>query len=222
MKNLFIIAFIVGISNQTFSQLIESLNLSSALTFNKNKDIFVKKYSNQNGKKFECYDLNVLNLDLAYYPVQNGIDCGYFVINEQKISVDFYLNQVICDLDYGSFEVYTFKLNSDNFIILNAIGNVSGSATRRVFNNLFKINGDRISYFAFSSIYGSENNFGDFNDDGKLDYLETSYDKFDPNYKTVFTTLINDQFIKDETKYIKFIKIIEGNKIKAKITEKRW
>lgn len=220
MRKLLVLVFIIGFCNLSFSQLVETLKLPSDLKFTKVEGLFVKKECSQDGKKYECYEFNIPNMSLSYYPLQIGLDCGYFVVNENKFIPNS--NKLSCDLDYGSFEVYKLELRSNQFILVNAIGNVSGTATRRVFNNLFKISLNDVVFFPLTSIYGDETNFGDFNSDGELDYLETSYDKFDPDYKTVFSTMSKDQFIKDKTKYIKLTRMVKGKKIKVKIIDKKW
>ncbi|MBK8390831.1 MAG: hypothetical protein IPL23_16775 [Saprospiraceae bacterium] len=219
MKNIITSLLLLGYSSYAHSQLIESLDLRSAVLFTKIEGNFTKKYATQNDAKYECYEFNSSHLALAYIPIQKEIDCGYFEINEQIFYTE---NKLACDLDYGSFSVYKLNLNSDEFILLNSIANVSGTASRRVFNNLFLLNSNGIKYFPLTSIYGSERNFGDFNSDGKLDYLETSYNQFDPIYKTVFTSLDNYEFKKDQNKYIIFEKILLCNKISTKIMEKKW
>ena len=46
--------------------------------------------------------------------------------------------------------------------------------------------------------------------------------KFDPKYKAIFTTLYDDKFQKDETKFIRFTKVEENNKWVSKVIEKKW
>ena len=194
----YLILFILFILwNHPKCQLIESLNLPSSIEFSKIEGDFIKKQFSQDGKNYECYEFSSAIVDLSYYPLQSNIDCGYFLLNENKFELRLYLNQIACDLDYASFEVFMLEMKTDSFILVNSIGNVSGTATRRVFNNLFKISGTEIKYFPLTSLYGSEKNFGDFNKDGQLDYIETFYDKVDPYYKIIFSTLQNDQFTKD-------------------------
>ena len=219
----YLILFILFILwNHPKCQLIESLNLPSSIEFSKIEGDFIKKQFSQDGKNYECYEFSSAIVDLSYYPLQSNIDCGYFLLNENKFELRLYLNQIACDLDYASFEVFMLEMKTDSFILVNSIGNVSGTATRRVFINLFKISGTEIKYFPLTSLYGFEKNFGDFNKDGQLDYIETFYDKVDPYYKIIFSTLQNDQFTKDEKKFIRFKKIINSGTIKTKIIEKKW
>jgi hypothetical protein len=207
-----------------FCQILETLDLSSTVQFKRIEGDFIKKNGTQNGSINECFEfINDANIELCYFPVQSDVDCGYFIIKKQKFGGELYNSKLACDLDYGSFEVFQLNMKSSGkFLLINSIGNVSGTATRRVFSNLFKITETGLVYFPLMSIYGSANNFGDFNNDGILDYIEVTYDKFDPNFKAIFTTISDDKFVKDETKFIRFSKVEKNNKWTAKIIEKKW
>ncbi len=222
MRKYLILFILFILLNQINCQLIESLKLPSSIHFTKIEGDFIKKQFSNDGKNYECYEFSSANVDLSYYPLQSNIDCGYFELNENKFSPDLYFQQLACDLDYGSFEVFILKMKSDSFILVNAIGNLGGSTTRRVFNNLFKFTNGVITYIPLASLYGSEKNFGDFNFDGQIDYLETVYDKTDPYYKTIFTTLQNDKFVMNESKFIRFKKLIGTRKLNTVIIEKNW
>lgn len=68
-----------------------------------------------------------------------------------------------------------------------------------------------IKYVALWGVFSNDQNFGDFNNDGKLDFLEVRYNKFDPHYKLTMKSLSKDyvfETIKD--KYIDFKRTIDN------------
>ncbi len=144
MKKYFILFALSFFWIQAKSQLIQTLNLHSSINFSKIEGEFTKKHDISNGIDHECYEFNSITIALSYYPIQNGINCGYFVLNDNKFEPNSTLNKLACDLDYGSFEVFKLEYQNCTFILLNAIGNVGGSATRRVFNNLFRVSDKKI------------------------------------------------------------------------------
>jgi hypothetical protein len=175
-------------------------------SFKKNKEI-------QSGAKNEYYKFSKSKIDFCYYPKQANINCGYFRLFGKIIVLnDKFENNLGCDLDYGSFELFSYTLNKRNYLILNAIRFGSGTTTRFIYCNLFDITErENISYYPLSSIYGSGLSFGDYNNDNKIDFLEIEYEK---NSKTtdMFTLIMKTHdaekkmFYTVENKYINFVR----------------
>ncbi|NJO24540.1 MAG: hypothetical protein HC867_00320 [Bacteroidia bacterium] len=182
MRYLFCTFFKILVCSTSFGQydtIIKSLvetpsNCPQRLngSFKKNKEI-------QSGEKIEYYKFSKSKTDFCYYPKQANINCGYFRLFGKVFALnDKFENNLSCDFDYGSFELYRYSLNKRNYLILNAIRYGSGTTTRFVYCNLFDItNKDSIIYYPLASIYGSGFSFGDYNNDGRLDFLQIEYDK---------------------------------------------
>jgi hypothetical protein len=206
--------------------IIHSLNKKSNVAVKVIKGDFLRKKMSQNGREIEYLKFSNLLYNIAYTPAQSNIKCGYFTMNKQKFEFNnSSLPNLFCDLDDKSFELYQIKLRREKYLLLTCIGNVSGTGTRRVFCNLFNITSTKsIKFYPLYALYGSFLNFNDFNSDGILDFLQTRYDKYDPNYIMTFTSLKGNSFVVDTTKYIKIQKVIDTNNINFhfKILKRKW
>lgn len=190
--------------------IIKSLNLNSNNNPTLIEGLFEKKLESSKQKKIYYYDFSNPNYDFCYYPMQQGISCGYFKVNSQIIEVkNAYPYNLGCDLDYGSFELSEVNFKNNKYLILTSINNGSGSSTRNVFCNLFDItNLAKIIFHPLWSLYGSKQCFGDFDQDNNLDFLEIRYDheteSNNDNYRITLTSLNKTEFKRKESKFIVF------------------
>lgn len=169
-------------------------------------------------------------IKLCYYPKQTNVQCGRFNIFGQNIYIEKSDNEEMsCDLDYGSFEVFNFSLNNKQYLIVNGIRYGSGMAANYVYLNIFDIsNKDSVISYQVSSFYGSEYNIGDFNSDGNLDYLKISYDTTSnsPNNFVLYLMSLdkeNQRFNNFQQKYKKFNRTYDNNNnLIFKVTASSW
>lgn len=182
-----------------------------------------------NGQTVIFFELSNSLVDLCYYPKSKGIKCGYLTINDKQFQVkgNYPHQSWGCDLDENSFELAKFNLGNSSYVILTAINWGSGSSTRIVFCHLFDITDkENIQHFPLWSMYGSSHCFGDYNNDGKIDFLQIRYDpeaKDNDVFRLTFSTLTNEKFTKDECKYIIFKRdyVSEGEP-KIRPLERNW
>lgn len=75
-------------------------------------------------------------------------------------------------------------------------------------------------------MYGSNLCFGDYNNDGNLDFLEIRYDpssKSTDVYRLTFTTLVDGKFIPVKDKYLVFQREFRNGDLPRITTiEKKW
>lgn len=192
IRKIIIINLVFFIKPIGHCQVAELLGLTWANKLEFISDKLNKRVEN-NSYFYEC---DSKEISLCYYPQQDGVECGYFVVNDEIIAIiDKFESNLACDFDYGSIKLYKTTIGKESIYILNSIINGSGTATRKVYHNLFVFRENKfLKYIPLWGIFSDENNFGDFNNDGKLDFLEVRYNKFDPNYKLTFTTLKEDLF----------------------------
>lgn len=82
-------------------------------------------------------------------------------------------------------------------------------------------------HYALWSVYGSHLSFGDYNNDGNLDFLETRYEqnaKDDNTFRLNLKTLSRDRktFQSFDSKYIIFHQEYTENSPKITVIEKKW
>lgn len=189
--------------------IINSLNIHSQVIPRLLDGYFYLRSEVHEENEINYYDFSNAKYDFCYYPKQTGIDCGYFILNGELIVLkDKYPNDLGCDLDYGSFELSEINLGDKQYLIITGIRYGSGTTTRHVYCILIDLaQSIRVKYFPLWSLYGSKRCFGDFNADGKIDFLEIRYDPHYRNpdiFRLTFSTLEHDVFVKDESKYISF------------------
>jgi len=135
-------------------------------------------------------------------------------------------NLLGCDLDYGSFIVYRLDINGKRFLIITAINFGSGTSTRHVFCNLFDITRKTIKYYSLESIYGSGACFGDFDDDGHLDFVRMSYDSIDSNNDRFLLRLYSLDSVLNRfqrrDRYILFARSYTSNSMHVDIIKRAW
>ena len=173
---------------------------------------FEKDFATDGDVDLECFFLSESGIDIAYYPKQKGVKCGYFEINEFCFLVDgkfIFKNgyHAGCDLDYGSFKVFEMNFKAKKYLLITSINNGSGTSTRYVYCHLFDVSDlDSITYFPLWSIYGSYACFGDFNQDGFLDFLRIRNESNmgDGYFRATLSTLYRDSFRIDSSHYIIF------------------
>jgi hypothetical protein len=170
----------------------------------------IKSTEVQNEQSVDFFELSNSFTDVCYYPKQNEVDCGYFVVGnkEFKVGGNYPHPSWGCDLDENSFELSEFSLQNKKFIALTAINWGSGSSTRIVFCHLFDVtNREEVLHFSLWSMYGSSRCFGDYNADGKIDFLQIRYDQESKDnnfFRMTFSTIEGDQFEEKEDKFIVF------------------
>ena len=207
---------------------VKSLSIHSEVVPISLEGDFVKVTEIQAGNEIVLYSFSNPRYDFCYYPKQSGIDCGYFSIDTHLLYVaDKYPHDLGCDLDYGSFELSNLKIGEKEYLILSSIRYGSGTTTRYVCCNLFDITiKDEIQFFPLWSMYGSSSCFGDYNADGKLDFLQIRYDpksKDNDIYRLTFSTLDGKGFRIDEDKYIVFKREYQDKGLPKIISiEEKW
>ena len=177
------------------------------------------------------YNFSNATLPIFYYP-PNVEDCGYFELfgkhytGKSKYDID---GNFGCDLDGETFKAFQFKLGNRSYFIITSIANANGRGTLYVFCQLFDITDKKnIIYYPLWSIFGSHLSFGDYNGDGRLDFLEVrnerAHTKDDDTFKLKLKTLNKDQksFEDVKGKYIIFHQEYVDNSPKITIIEKHW
>jgi hypothetical protein len=203
--------FFLHLSKEANCQIIQPLGFYSSRKIEFVTDKFQKNVDD----KHYFYEYNSSELILCYYPLQEGLNCGYFTVNGETIYIDSTFDKNnSCDFDYGSFKLFKIIDGKNNIYILNTIVNGSGNATRKMFHNCFIINENKfLKFVPLWGVYSNEECFGDFNNDGKLDFLEIRYNEFDPFYKLSLYTMNEDfVFIRDENFKLEFERTIKNDK----------
>lgn len=170
------------------------------------------------------FNLHGLQLKYCYPESASDSGCGYFIFNKQRFNLRgrFEYN-FACELDEASFDVYQGSFNGHKYILLTCINNGSNTYAMTVICNLFDItNKKAIKYYPLWSMFGSEFSFGDFNNDGKLDFLQSRYEAhYQGDYdilKLTLLTLKNGKFKSDNNKYITVRRT--GNSLK--VLNRKW
>lgn len=177
----------------------------------------------------DYYEFSDPDFQIFYYPPEN--DCGHFSIAGKQ-----YLlkgkhkerEEFGCDLDGQSLEAFQIKLRDCKYLLITSIAETSGKGTRVVFCQLFDVTDKKnVIHYALWSIYGSHLSFGDYNNDGKLDFLETRYEqnaKDDNTFRLNLKTLSRDKktFEAVKDKYIIFHQEYTEGLPKISVIEKHW
>ncbi len=108
---------------------------------------------------------------------------------------EFENDLLACNLDVTSFEIFRFTFGRKEYLLIKSIKAGSGEVTTYIIFHLFDItNLKKIEYYPLWSKYGSISCFGDFNHDGKLDFLrirdnwkETGKNTYKANLETLDT-----------------------------------
>lgn len=100
--------------------------------------------------------------------------CDYFLLFNKKFCPSEYIHDLpACELDINSFRLFKGVYNKHTYLLLTAINNGSGKSSTFVFCFLFDITDyNAIISYPLWSKYGGTSCFGDFNNDGKLDFLK--------------------------------------------------
>ena len=122
--------------------------------------------------------------------------------------------------------IYRLDINGKRFLIITAINFGSGTSTRHVFCNLFDITRKTIKYYSLESIYGSGACFGDFADDGHLDFVRMSYDSIDSNNDRFLLRLYSLDSVLNRfqrrDRYILFARSYTSNSMHVDIIKRAW
>jgi hypothetical protein len=176
-----------------------------------------------NGEKVNyMYIFSNKSIELKYIlPQIDSISdsCDYFLLFNKKFSPSAYIHDLpACELDINSFKLFKGEFNKRSYILLTAINNGSGKSTTLVFCLLFDItNHQEVKFFPLWSKYGGTSCFGDFNNDGKLDFLKAKEEN--NQLKIILMTLDGEEFRKyDDKHYI----IAKKSKSGVRIIKKNW
>lgn len=168
------------------------------------------------------YSFDVLGVKLQYCYPKVGSDsaCSYFIVNNQRIEIKGkFEGDFACDLDISSFHVYQGTFKGRRYILLTCTNTGSGSSTSSVICNLFDLTNLRaIKYYPLWSKYGSKFSFGDFNKDGKLDFLQSRIQGENEVLRISLLTLNAGKFKNEVDKYI----IVKQTKSSLKVIEQHW
>ena len=182
-----------------------------------------------NNQKEIFYELSNPLVDLSYHPKGLNLECGYLKINDKvfKVKGGYPHPSWGCDLDENSFELSRFDLGDRRYIILTAINWGSGSSTKIVFCHLFDITDiDNIHYYSLWSMYGSSHCFGDYNNDGNIDFLQIRYApeaKDNDTFKLNLSTIDEKKFKPVGNKFIIFRREYRNEGLpKIIVTEDNW
>ena len=176
-----------------------------------------------NGEKVNyMYTFRDKSIELKYIlPQIDSISdsCDCFVLFNQKFCPSAYIHDLsACELDISSFNLFKGVFNKRTYLLLTAINNGSGKSATLVFCFLFDItNPYEVKFFPLWSKYGGTSCFGDFNNDGKLDFLKVKEEN--NQLKMVLMTLDGDEFRKyDNDHYI----IAKKTKSGVRILKRNW
>lgn len=207
---------------------VKSLNIHSGVLAIPVEGIFEQDTEMQEGKEMVIFTFSNPRYDFCYYPKQPGIDCGYFSIGAKLIYVaDKYPYNKGCDFDYGSFRLSELKIEEKQYLILTCISYGSGTTTRYVYCNLFDVSRKgEVQFFPLWSMYGSGLCFGDYNADGKIDFLQIRYDpeaKDNDIFRLTFSTIDGKEFRRVEDKYVIFKREYQAESLpKIVPIEEKW
>lgn len=199
--------------NCQIHELNDYLKLKRNVTYSKIDFTLLKKRITMNGNELDCFDFSNTKIkDFVFIPPQLNLRCGYYISKEKVYNLGFGEKNLGCDLDMTSIEMFILELKTKRYLLVNS---TSPYNTKRVFHLVINLDNEN-EWFNLSSIYGKENNFGDFNLDGKLDFIEVEYDKFDPKFKASFYTL-NEGVKESQKKSYQLQRLLEDNVIKFEI-----
>ena len=213
MKEIIIFFLFFNLTTTLFGQydfVIKSLFPDVKIVPNKEELSLNHVNETVNGQKVTFFELSNSLVDLCYYPKSKNLECGYLTINDKPFEVkgNYPHQSWGCDLDENSFELAKFDLGSSSYIILTAINWGSGRSTRIVFCHLFDITDmENIEHFSLWSMYGSSHCFGDYNNDGKIDFLQIRYApeaRDNDVFRLTFSTINEKEFKAVEDKFITF------------------
>lgn len=147
-----------------------------------------------NGSGYKCTFSNPL-FPFTYYSPTETIDCGYFELFSQSYPIKGKYSEwqkFGCNLDVTTLRAFKLKIQDSEYVIITSIAESNGKGTRDVFLQLFDVSRNQPITHPLWSIYASHLSFGDYNNDGRLDFLETRYERKandDDTFRTTFKTL---------------------------------
>jgi hypothetical protein len=179
------------------------------------KTLLTSKIDSQNIRKTIWY-AHDSNLVFRFYSAGKSIKCNYWWVNGKVITVPNVIKGAPgCELDITSFEAYKLRFNSRKYVIVTCINSGSGNYSRLVYCNLFDVtNPSTIRYNCMVSEYGSEKCFGDFNEDGILDFLAIKKGPKNPNLFVANLYSLspsNGAFVLQKKNYLKFQRSYDRN-----------
>lgn len=172
------------------------------------------------------YRFNNPLIQLEYFYPQSPKDssCSYFVLNNARINLKGrYDHDFACDLDVTSFKMYQGLFNHRNYILLTGINTGSGTFTTSIICHLFDVTDkNAIKYYPLWSKYGSSACLGDFNKDGRLDFLKVRYFKGNQSKLRASIESLNNSFFEPFKEDIYFIDIQLTDNGDYKVLHKKW
>jgi hypothetical protein len=181
--------------------------------------------NNQQGQKpYSSYRFSntAFNFQYCYPEAKSDNDCSYFVVGGKRINIfGVFENNFACDLDISSFKLYKGSFKNRKYLLLTCINTGSGSSTTSVICNLFDITDiNSIKYYPLWAKFGSSTFFGDFDKDGKLDFIQSRY--YNGKKDLIFLKILSlsdGQFLdKSEGHFI----IIKVSGQKSEVVKKHW
>jgi len=181
------------------------------------------------GKGDLYYTFSSADFPITYYQPFNG--CGYFKLFGKNYILEnrFNIEKFGCEMDELTFKVFHLRIATRNYFLVTSIAESNGRGTRNVFCELFDVTDPRdVLFYPLWSLYGSRYYFGDYNGDGKLDFLEVRYDRTklrdDDTFKIQLQTLSGDwkTFTDVDGKYITFHQDFISNSFKLTTLENHW
>lgn len=162
-----------------------------------------------------------LKLEYCYPESKSDNGCSYFLLNGYRVNLKGnFESDFACDLDVTSFNMYKGQYKGKKYILLTGINNGSGSSTSSIICILFDItNKGGIKYYPLWSKYGGKECFGDFNNDGVLDFLKVRNEGDDTTLKLTLMSLNKSKFLPYKEDY--YIKL-KYNGQKLKVIERHW
>lgn len=155
------------------SDIVDQLSLNkSALKINEQKGGF-ENISSKEYNDVRRYRFKNKNVTLTYIENNYSSECDSFIVYGKRFGVEGkFEDNLACNLDVTSLRVFSFFFKGRKYILVESIKKASGIASSYIIFHLFDVtNKSNIVYFPAWSVYGSKSCFGDFNNDGILDFL---------------------------------------------------
>jgi hypothetical protein len=170
--------------------------------------------------------INGHDVKCCLYDTHSKGKSSYFLIDEQKLETakvfDGLPTEDLCD---RFFKVYTCNFQHRKYLLILTNYSDNHLCQYDVLCNLFDVTDKlHIMYFPLWSVYGGARCFGDFNHDGKLDFLKIRrIEGNDFRCKITLITLENEKFQPlDQDKHFIIFEFPENLKFKYRRLQKEW
>lgn len=159
-----------------------------------------------------------------FYNIKYGLDiCDCFSVMGKVVIPSKYYNKneiSACEFDETSLVVYKGFFAKNKYILITGINNGNNYSALNVFCMLFDVTDiNCVKFYPLWSKYGGVSCFGDFNNDGKLDFLKVRSGNKKNHLKITLMTLSGEDFNDfDDKHYIIAERVNNG----IKIVKKNW